>query len=207
MRLSTPVERQVANDDSTAILAAMAIDCRDVTVQEARGWAETGHLFAILDACDTPSVVEKVKELGDQRAVSLYRGSAEEYLESIAPYLVVVDTELFDWINGTLWSEPWGVFAISDSSLAALRTHFRKFLLVESPAGEEWYFRYYDPRVLARYLPTCTETELNEFFGSVSTFAVTTAEAGPLMRIARKTASVKTEPSVKIHFRRPPPAA
>ena len=78
------------------------------TVLEAREWAERGELYAILDACDTPSVVEKVKELGDERAVSLYRGTAEEEFESIAPYLVVVDTAVFDWIAETLWAEPWG---------------------------------------------------------------------------------------------------
>ncbi len=155
------------------------------TVLEAREWAEGGQLFAILDACDTPSVVEKVKELGEARAVSLYRGTAEEEFESIAPYLVVVDTAVFDWITETLWAEPWGVFVRSAATLEQLRTHFRKFLLVEGPDGEEWYFRFYDPRVLATYLETCTERELGEFLGVVEGFGVVDPESYCIVTLAR----------------------
>lgn len=154
------------------------------TTAEARAWADSGELFAILDACDTPSVVAKVHELGDERAVSLYRGMAEEVFESIAPYLVAVDAAMFDWIVDTLWSEPWGVFVQSTVELNALRTHFRKFLIVESPVGENWYFRYYDPRVLVAYLSTCTDAELGHFFGPVDGLALVDENSTAVARMA-----------------------
>ena len=36
--------------------------------------------------------------------------------------------------------------------------------------GKKLYFRYYDPRVLREYLPTCNEEELAAFFGPVVSY-------------------------------------
>jgi hypothetical protein len=104
--------------------------------------------------------------------VSLYQGTAEEGLEAIAPYLVPVDVALFDWILEALLPEPWGIFARSECDLATLQSHFCNLLTAESPDGERWYFRYYDPRVMERYLPTCTDAELVDLFGPVSELAI-----------------------------------
>ncbi len=37
-------------------------------------------------------------------------------------------------------------------------------------SGKKLFFRYYDPRILRAYLPSCTSTELAEFFGPVGRF-------------------------------------
>lgn len=139
--------------------------------------ADRGALYAVLDACDEPRVPAKVKSIRPERAASLYRGAAADELAAIAPYLVRVDAELLEWIAGTLWTDPWGIFAITDAGFDALRTHFRKFLLVDGPEGEPWYFRFYDPRVLARFLPTCDAAQLTDFFGPVSAYGWTDLEA------------------------------
>lgn len=158
--------------------APHALASATTSVFEVRALARAGTLFAILDACDAPAVPPKVESLGDARGVSLYKGTAEERYADLAPYLVAVDDDVLDWILTTLWSEPWGVFAQSAASLEDLRTHFRKFLIARGPNGEEWYFRFYDPRVLAKYLPTCTEPELREFFGPVTAYGATDPDAG-----------------------------
>jgi uncharacterized protein DUF4123 len=144
-----------------------------------RALARAGSLFAILDACDEPAVPPRVQQLGEERGVSLYRGTAEEQYADIAPYLVALDDMMIDWLLGTLWGEPWGIFVISDAGLAALRTHFRKFLLVDAPSGDQWYFRFYDPRVLAKYLPTCTIEELRAFYGRAGPAGVVQAYGIP----------------------------
>jgi len=141
------------------------------SVETLRQYAASGMLFAILDACDEPAVPQKISELGDVRAVSLYRGGAEEDYSAIAPYLVQVDSALLDWIVAALWEHPWGIFAVSPANLETLRTHFRKFLIVQMPDTEKFYFRYYDPRVLKSFLPTCSEAELAEFLGPVQAYA------------------------------------
>lgn len=127
--------------------------------------AEQGALFAVLDACDEPRVPELARQLGEAAAVSLYRGRADEDLWAIAPYLVRVDPAVLEWIAQTLWTDPWGIFALGAASLKDLRTHFRRFLVVDAPDGDQWYFRFYDPRVLSRFLPTCDAPQLTELFG------------------------------------------
>lgn len=106
---------------------------------------------------------------------SLYRGRADEKLWAVAPYLARVDDEMFDWIATALWPEPWGIFVASSETFEELFSHLRRFLVVESPDGEPWYFRYYDPRVLPRFLDSATEPELDRFYGTVvSAFGVGT---------------------------------
>ena len=138
--------------------------------------ADRGALYAVLDACDEPRVPARVRAIRPERAASLYRGAAAEELAAIAPWLVRVDAELLEWIAGTIWADPWGIFAVTDAGFDALRTHFRKFLLVNGPEGEPWYFRFYDPRVLARFLPTCDAAQLTDFFGPVSAYGWTEHE-------------------------------
>jgi hypothetical protein len=156
---------------------------REFMVLQVRGWAKAGRLYAIVDACDTPSVPRRAAALDPSTAVSLYKGRAEENLSAIAPYLFQVDETIYDWFTRDLWSTPWGFFILSDEPLESLRTHFRKFLMVESPEGESWYFRFYDPRVLRKYLASSTPKELTAFFGPAralgwtdpETYAVTVA--------------------------------
>jgi hypothetical protein len=147
-----------------------ALRTRELTVDELKKYASMGLLYAILDACDQPAIPAKVVELGDKRAVSLYRGTAEEEYWAIAPYLVHLDSEMVDWIVAALWNEPWGIFAVSEVSLDVIRRHFRKLLTVQSPDGDNLYFRFYDPRVLKTFVQTCTNADLQEFFGPISSF-------------------------------------
>jgi len=133
-------------------------------------------VYAVLDACDTPSIPIKARELGETQAVSLYRGQAEEELWGIAPYLFRIDLPTFDWITETLWAFPWGFFAVSDAELDAVRHHFRRFLVVRSPNDEPWYFRFYDPRVLARFLTVTAADSVFDFFGPARAFAITDPE-------------------------------
>ena len=141
-----------------------------LTVQR---WAAAGNLWAILDATDAPAVLAVVARLGPTRAVSLYRGQAEEDLVAIAPYLVHLDEPTFQWITEELWPAPWGILVVATATLESLRLHFRRFLVVESPEGDDWYFRYYDPRVLPPFLGAATDRERTEFFGPVRAFGVT----------------------------------
>lgn len=145
----------------------------ELPVLHVRNWAESGGLYAVIDACGAPSVPGRAEELGDHRAVSLYKGRAEEERWAIAPYLFAVDGVTFDWITSELWGTPWGFLVVADDSLEALRHHFRRFLTVKTPAGEEWYFRFYDPRVLRKYLDTCTAAERADFFGPTSGVGMT----------------------------------
>ena len=131
-----------------------------------------GVIWALIDACDNPSVPSKVYELGGRRAVSLLRGEAETEYAEIAPYLVHVDEFVLQWMVESFWQDPWGILAVARGDLGKLRTHFRKFLTVEDPDGKKMYFRYYDPRILQAFLPACQDEEIHQIFGPVDALGI-----------------------------------
>jgi hypothetical protein len=93
-------------------------------------------------------------------------------LESVAPYLVPLDyddkkTRKF---LSQAWGNNWGVFIRCDTSQDRLRRHLRSFISVRDPGGRRLLFRFYDPRVLRTYLPTCTSSELEFFYGPIECF-------------------------------------
>jgi len=102
----------------------------------------------------------------------LYAGPLPPELEMAAPYLLQLDydSEESRRLIELSWGNSWGVFLRSGTSLNKLRRHLREFLIVRDPAGRRMTFRYYDPRVLRAYLPTCVSEELRAVFGPVECF-------------------------------------
>jgi hypothetical protein len=151
------------------------------SIDRLRKFASGGYLYALLDAYDAPAVPARVQELGKEKAVSLFMGDAEKKYWDLAPYLIQVDEPTLEWMLKTVWSAPCGVFVISKSGLETLRTHFRRFLMVQLPDGERWYFRYYDPRILKVYLENCRADELDIFYGPVRGFGIMDPESSNVL--------------------------
>jgi hypothetical protein len=140
--------------------------------------AASGQLYAAIDATALPFVPDKVKALGPHKAVCLYRGGDETQYAAVAPYLFRVDQGVMQWIRDAVLQDPaWGVFGSGNINLEGLRRHFRRFLVVLSPAGQKMSFRFYDPRVLTTFLDCCTAAELDDFFGPLDRLGIA-AEAG-----------------------------
>jgi hypothetical protein len=103
----------------------------------------------------------------------LYSGRLPRELEIVAPHLVEV-APTFPFTSKLIamgWGNSWGIFLrIKDPS--NLRHHLRGFLRVRDESGRILLFRYYDPRVLRIYLPTCRPDELRTIFGPVGSFLV-----------------------------------
>ena len=61
----------------------------------------------------------------------------------------------------------WGILISAPAHITTrqLRLHFKKLLWVHDEHGRRLNFRFYDPRVLSVYLPTCTQEERDIFFG------------------------------------------
>ena len=140
-------------------------------------------LYAVLDAAVEPSVLKVLLESKEEYQ-SLYQGSSGAQLTHFAPYLVRLpkDSLLLETLIQQGWGENWGVYLTSDQPLETLRAHFRNFLMVKMPDGKQVYFRFYDPRVLRAYLPTCTSDEATQFFGPIASYL---AEAGEGRRAVR----------------------
>jgi uncharacterized protein DUF4123 len=99
----------------------------------------------------------------------LYRGKLAPELAITAPYLVQLerDDALFNYVLQLGWGNSWGIFLRAKETGEELRRHFRRVLMVEDESGKQLIFRYYDPRVMRVYLPTCLSTELLTVFGPV----------------------------------------
>ena len=101
----------------------------------------------------------------------LYSGTLPQALTAVAPHLVELSPSnrlTGQWLDEG-WGQSWGVFLKIDDP-SNLRHHLRKFLKVRDEQGRPLVFRYYDPRVLTSYLPTCLADELKTLFGPVQAF-------------------------------------
>lgn len=129
--------------------------------------------YAILDAARLYGELEKAKRLGSVFS-SLYKGKSEQTLAEVAPYLFACDwsSPLAHWILNEGWTLAHGYFIQSTVSFEELHKHLRKFLIVQDEKGKQLYFRFYDPRVLRIFLPTCDNVQISEFFGPVKHFIV-----------------------------------
>jgi Domain of unknown function (DUF4123) len=134
-------------------------------------YEEEGNIFAVLDGACIPDLRDVMHEHNPEH-YCLYRGELEPDMAEVAPYLINLepDSEFTDWLVEEGWGRHWGIFALSRADLRTMRQHFRKFLMVYDPDGKPMLFRYYDPRVLRLYLPTCTSEELTTIFGPVKWF-------------------------------------
>jgi hypothetical protein len=156
---ATPSTKEAARE------AAMRILWR---LDENRG-IRLPHLFAILDAARDETIYPTLRRFAaTEQIASLYQGPTAEELAAVAPYLVCLGTgtELFDWIFDNGWGQSWGSFIWSLVGFEELRAHFRKLTKVRTEDGHVLVFRYYDPRVLSVFLPTCGSGQIDEFFGS-----------------------------------------
>lgn len=122
----------------------------------------------LLDSAKMGTEIITAKEL-NPGFDSLYLGASELSLSVVAPYLFSFQpkTEFVNWFMQNGWGNSWGVLMHAQEDMKSLRKHFRKFLMVKTENGEELYFRFYDPRVLNAFLPTCDKDQLQEFFGPV----------------------------------------
>jgi hypothetical protein len=97
----------------------------------------------------------------------LFAGDIPYELAQAAPYLVHLDpgAAFTRWLIEEGWGKSFGIFAWTRADTETLRRHFRRLLQIKDEDGRRLFFRYYDPRVLRLYLPTCTAAELHEVLG------------------------------------------
>ncbi len=102
---------------------------------------------------------------------SLYDGPQGDALAEAAPALVELerDPQLVQALVQEGWDARWGLYlsAPAGRDLDAVRQHLRKFLRVKVGL-ETVYFRFYDPRVFATFMPTCTAEERRELLGDLT---------------------------------------
>lgn len=131
-------------------------------------------LFAILDAARDPIVHLRIHECPEQKQ-SLYEGPQAARLSFVAPHLIALPkrSPFLEQLVREGWGQSWGVYLTCDRPFEEVRKHLRHFLTVELEGEhKKVLFRFYDPRVLRVYLPTCTPKELLEFLGPITRYVL-----------------------------------
>jgi hypothetical protein len=152
---------------------------------------ENTSAYAVLDGASIIDLLPQLNELGAQHQC-LFAGKLHPEVVQTAPYLVALegDHPFTTWVLQNGWGKHWGIFAMAPADLhfRDVRKHLRTFLRVRSPEGAPLFFRYYDPRVLPVFLPTCDGSERAQIFGPLSAF-IMEGDDDELLQFRGETAS------------------
>jgi len=154
------------------------------------------NLYAVLDGASVPDLPQILWE-HEPEHVCLYRGELEPDIAEVAPYLVKLeyDHPFTKLVYEQGWGKHWGIFVVTPAevNIRAMRQHFRRFLMVYDPDGKFIYFRYYDPRVLRVYLPTCNAEDINVVFGPISCYVLEDEDPTNLLRLSSDGEKLRAE--------------
>lgn len=133
---------------------------------------EKGTLFAILDAARSERVRFLLAEAVDEYR-SLQDGLEAYTMAEVAPYVVHLqkDSHLLGRLVEEGWGQSWGVYLTSNAPFRDIRAHLQQLLFVKTKEDDRLLqFRFYDPRVLRIFLPTCTVRQMSEIYKGIDRF-------------------------------------
>lgn len=123
--------------------------------------------YAILDGARDPRIEKLIVTWGLEHTC-LHGEEIAPELRSAGAFLARLrdDGEAGVVLNAG-WGNAWGVFveAPAEVPFRQIERHFRRHLRILDDGGRMLLFRFYDPRVLQTFLPTCDEQQHAEFFG------------------------------------------
>ena len=134
---------------------------------------EAASNFVVLDGAVTPAVRDLLNQAGVFYQ-SLYEGEQAADLAVNGPYLVEIEKggKMLPFLLKVGWGNSWGIFLSTKMDFAETRKHLRHFLIVDLEGGQKVLFRFYDPRVMRVFLPTCNAEQRKEFFGQIEQILV-----------------------------------
>lgn len=133
-------------------------------------------LYALIDGAQAFELAFSARLMGHE-LYTIFSGDLAEPLAHVGPCLAVIgEPSAFvqKWLEH-LGSHA-GVLFESAAHFEAVYAHLRSVFVATDEEGQEYFFRFYDPRVLRTFLPTCREDELREFFGPVERWIVETED-------------------------------
>jgi hypothetical protein len=176
------------------------LSLHDRVIRELR--AQRDPLFAILDAARDPLILARLLDCKEEHE-SLYEGIEGQKLAAFAPYLVALPpgSKFLETIVRDGWGKSWGVYLTCPKTFKEVRKHLRQFLMVKLEGGEQVYFRFYDPRVLRVFLPTCNQAELMQFFGPVRQWVLEGADASEMLRLSAEAGQIRVHKAALVRDR------
>ncbi|MDG1048820.1 MAG: DUF4123 domain-containing protein [Planctomycetota bacterium] len=130
--------------------------------------SEPTKVYVVIDAAKIPLLLDILAE-HDFEGACLLPGRLAPDVAAVAPYVILLEpgSRLCEWLLKGYWRADAFIALRSDHALGPVTKHLRGLTVAKVPDGSRAYFRFYDPRVLRAYLPTCTDEERTIFFGDV----------------------------------------
>lgn len=181
-------------DDDAPMETHAEIEAKESALVALAERAASEMLYAVVDPSREERILVLLRESVD-RCQSLYDGIEGLAMAEVAPYLVHVsaDSSLLGHLVMEGWRKRWGIFLVADETFAEVRRHLRRLLMVEDENRQPLYFRFYDPRVLGAFLPTCTEQQRGAVYGDIEVFLIE-GPRGELVEIPREAENLNPPP-------------
>ncbi len=130
-------------------------------------------LYCVLDGANVPNLPMRLYE-AKLPNYCLFSGELSPDVVHVAPYVVNLfpNNQFTEWILEEGFGKNWGVFVHCRFSITEMRRHFRSLVSVHDEKGNPLIFRFYDPRVFRKFIPTCEIEEIKTLFGKVETYFV-----------------------------------
>ena len=157
--------------------------------------AEAGageSLWGILDGARDDSIFGRLEE--SRRHCCLYAGTLPWQLQVTAPYLVQLPVQTHQAPAALRVGKQLGHLLSLGRADESLSRHLRTFLRVADQRGRRLIFRYYDPRVMRVYLPTCRPAELRAVFGPIRCYMMESSGGDELLRFGHRNGALDVKP-------------
>jgi hypothetical protein len=140
-----------------------------------RALAPKGHdtkAYVVLDGAAIERLPARLHQPDCPPFRCLFTGDLTPDMTAVAPYVLPFEpeTSFGQWVTEGAWSRHWGIVIHTDADLATLWRHLRTIVKVYDADGKPLFFRFYDPRVLHVFLPTCSNAQLGTLFGPIARF-------------------------------------
>ena len=148
------------------------------------GQRERGDLYAVLDGARNEAIHAFTREV-ESPWMYLEDGIVEANYQICAPRVVALEFWPPDTLERFLaqaWGDSWGIFVRTKAEFHVLRRHLRRLTSARLPNGRVAQFRFYDPRVLRVFVPTCTSEELASVFGPIIEISMEAKDPGAARR-------------------------
>jgi hypothetical protein len=145
--------------------------------------SERANVFAVLDGARDAEMCRRLYRSAIEFE-SLYSGPLIPALRQVSPHLahLGIEDEFTSYLLDQGWGRSWGIYVTSRADFAGVRRHLRTILRVRDEGGRKFLFRFYDPRVLRVFLPTCDQGQLKQVFGPLLRFDLEAPDSDKLVR-------------------------
>ncbi len=138
------------------------------------------RLYAVVDAARDQALFRAARDDCGLPVRWLFEPDAAPHMESVAPYVAPLEFRSKYPFPGSTFLDVWaqhlgnsaGILLLSEADPDTVHAHLFEIFRAADEQDRTYFFRFYDPRVLRIYLPTCTQAEAAQFFGPIGKILV-----------------------------------